>query len=126
MTKKKTAEDPAAEKEKKAPAKKPRPQAKKAPAKKPRPQAKKAPKEPVQAELAPVAADVLIDALPEIADIIEAEIIAETPADAFVPEVAAGEISQPTGPDGPMISSLSEEEQELSTIYGDDLSASTA
>src|SRR4029079_13896109 len=45
---------------------------------------------------------------PEIADVIEAEIIAETPASVMEVVEAAP---------------LSDEEQELSTIYGDDLSA---
>ena len=54
-----------------------------------------------------------IDTAPEVADVIEAEIIAETPASDITDE---NEAVEPPA-------QLSDEEQELSTIYGDDLTA---
>jgi hypothetical protein len=53
----------------------------------------------------------VVDTAPEVADVIEAEIIAETP----VTELQADSTDEPPA-------ALSEEEQELSAIYGDDLS----
>ena len=54
----------------------------------------------------------VVDTAPEVADVIEAEIIAETPASA----------EQTDENDAVEPAALSEEEQELSAIYGDDLS----
>jgi hypothetical protein len=55
-----------------------------------------------------------VDTAPEVADVIEAEIIAETP----IAELAADS----TDENEAVEPALSEEEQELSAIYGDDLS----
>jgi len=110
MAKKKSSDESGAEPEakakKKSTAKKP-PVAKKAAAKKPRPTKKKAEEaEAVEAEV--------VGTAPEVADVIEAEIIAETPA-----ELAESTDEHPPVEAAP----LSEEEQELSAIYGADLSA---
>jgi hypothetical protein len=58
-----------------------------------------------------------VDTAPEVADVIEAEIIAETPAMDVTEENEAVEAAQIEA------TPLSEEEQELSAIYGDDLNA---
>jgi hypothetical protein len=114
MAKKKTAEDGQADdaaETKKKPAKKAA--AKKAPAKKP------AAKKPARGKKKdePVVAEEAIEAAPDVADVIEAEIIAETPV--TVTEAEEVEVEAEAVP-------LSEEEQELSAIYGDDLSAPAA
>ena len=96
MAKKKTTDESASEDKKKAK----KPAAKKPAAKKPR--AKKA----TVSEPAPVTEPLEIRG----GDVIEAEIIAETPVEMIVPE-----------PDAPP-AALSDEEQALSTIYGEDLS----
>jgi len=87
---------------KKATAKK-KPAAKKPRTKKPTQAQAGAEPEPAAIEVEPAG----IDTAPELADVIEAEIIAETPAAEMIEQAAP----------------LSDEEQELSTIYGEDLSA---
>jgi hypothetical protein len=120
MAKKKTADDSAADgtegTDKKKAGKKPA--AKKATAKKPpaakKPRGKKKEEPAAEAE---AAADFTgeIETAPELGDIIEAEIIAETPVDTT-------EETEPVEP-AEEAAELSPEEQELSAIYGDDLSA---
>ncbi len=120
MAKKKTAEEPgtdgaAATTEKKKSAKKTT--AKKATAKKPaagkKPRAKKPTKEPAVA--APDEA--AVETAPEVADVIEAEIIAETPSTEITEDNEVVEaILEDAAP-------LSDEERELSAIYGEDLHA---
>jgi hypothetical protein len=115
MAKKKTAEDGQADdagETKKKPAKKAA--AKKAPAKKP------AAKKPARGKKKdePVVAEEAIESAPEGGDVIEAEILAETPVTEAV-EAEAAELEEEAVP-------LSDEEQELSAIYGDDLSAPAA
>jgi hypothetical protein len=117
MAKKKTADESAAEgadgtTEKKRPAKKTVAKkgrssllAKKPAAKKPRPKSATKKDEPAVVEEA-------MQTAPEIGDVIEAEIIAETPAE-------ASEDVEPVAPPP----ELSDEERELSSIYGDDLTA---
>ncbi|HUS28303.1 MAG TPA: restriction endonuclease [Kofleriaceae bacterium] len=56
----------------------------------------------------------VVDTAPEVADVIEAEIIAETPASAMADSTDENDAVEPP-------TALSEEEQELSAIYGDDL-----
>jgi hypothetical protein len=111
MAKKKTADESAAEgadgtSEKKRPAKKTA--AKKATAKKP-PAKKSRAKTQTKKEEPAVAAEV-VETAPEVGDVIEAEIIAETPLTALADDA----VSAPE---------LSDEERELSSIYGDDLTA---
>ena len=78
-----------------------------------RPAGKKPPRGKKQDE--PAAAAGAIDTAPEVSDVIEAEIIAETPA---------SEISEDTGEtEAVEAAPLSEEERELAAIYGEDLSA---
>jgi hypothetical protein len=127
MAKKKTAEEPtemggsAGENEKKKAKKAP---VKKATAKKPagkKPRAKK--KEGPGAEQA-------VETAPEIGDVIEAEIMAETPSET----ISADEVEEVEHPDldldeqvdatqEALTVPLTEEEQELSAIYGEDLTA---
>lgn len=121
MAKKKSTEETAsaagesASEKKKATAKKgaaKKPAAKKPAAKKPRPKKKTQP-EPV------VAAEEVVETAPEIGDVIEAEIIAETPSDLTEEnEVVAAEAEEVEAE--PV---LSDEERELSAIYGEDLTA---
>jgi hypothetical protein len=110
MAKKKTADDSAAAAdgttEKKRPAKKT--VAKKATAKKP-PAKKARAKTATKKEEPAFAVEPAVETAPELGDVIDAEIIAETPAEASEPVEAAPE--------------LSDEERELSSIYGDDLTA---
>jgi hypothetical protein len=131
MAKKKSAEDSAdgtettseKKKAKKAPAKKAtakKPAAKKPAAKKPRAEKKEEP----MAEV--------LETAPEVADVIEAEILAETPSEVTeereaieaaveaVPELIEEELEEALEEEPVQ---LSEEEQELSAIYGEDLSA---
>lgn len=117
MAKKKNAEETAtaagsAGEKKKAASKKGA--AKKAPAKKP---AAKKPR-PTKKKAAPareaVAAEEAVETAPEIGDVIEAEIIAETPSDVTEENEVVEVEAEPV---------LSEEERELSAIYGEDLTA---
>jgi len=124
MTKQKTVDEATGEesaakkKPKKAAAKKPA--AKKATAKKPaakKPAAKKA-KPVAHDQLSEVSHEIIdIDALiaSDLDDVEDAEVIAETPA-SEIDEDAITEVAIEPPP-------LSEEEQQLATIYGDDLSA---
>ncbi|HSD90666.1 MAG TPA: restriction endonuclease, partial [Kofleriaceae bacterium] len=109
MAKKKSSDESGAEPEAKAKKKstaKKAPAAKKATAKKPSRARKKTD------ELEPVES---VGTAPEVADVIEAEIIAETPA-AELADTTDEHAAVEAAP-------LSEEEQELSAIYGEDLSA---
>lgn len=108
MAKKKSADEQAAEGGETAPKKKSA--AKKAPAKKAsdKPAKKPAAKKPSRSKKKTDAPEAL-ETSPEIADVIEAEIIAETPVEAMEAEASAPE--------------MSDEERELAAVYGDDLSA---
>jgi hypothetical protein len=126
MAKKKSTEETAtaagesAGEKKKAAAKKgaaKKPAAKKPAAKKPAAKKSRAKKD-TQPELV-VAAEEVVETAPEIGDVIEAEIIAETPSDLTEEnEVVAAEAEEVEAE--PV---LSDEERELSAIYGDDLTA---
>ncbi len=62
-----------------------------------------------------------VETAPEISEVIEAEILAETPVEPITEETAAVEVEDEELEEA--AAPLSEEEQELSAIYGDDLTA---
>lgn len=126
MAKKKTAEEPtetggsAGEKKK----------AKKAPAKKATAKKPAAKKQPRARKKEEPAAEQAVEAAPETGDVIEAEIMAETPSE----PISAAEVQEVEHPDldldeqvdatqEPLTVPLTEEEQELSVIYGEEITA---
>lgn len=95
--------------------------AKKASAKKSekKPAAKKPRGKKKEDTAATVEAVAAVETAPEISEVIEAEILAETPVEPITEETEAVDVEEVEEAAAP----LSEEEQELSAIYGDDLSA---
>jgi hypothetical protein len=116
MAKKKTAGEPAAEGDEVAGESKKKSAKKAAPKKAKKPAAKKPRGKKPEGPAAGVEAAETVETAPEVADVIEAEIIAETPSSEITDETAPVEPAEAAG-------ELSEEERELSAIYGEDLSA---